>query len=87
MSYVGVESGTELGAGSRDPARRRDIGRDGVFGGASSDGASSDGRHLMGHGRASQTSAAYWAIVRSLENFPELATFRMAVRVQSPGRA
>jgi hypothetical protein len=33
-----------------------------------------------GQGCAFQISAAYWAIVRSLENFPELATFRIALR-------
>jgi hypothetical protein len=30
------------------------------------------------HGSSFQMSAAYSAIVRSLENFPALATFRMA---------
>src|SRR5262249_722742 len=34
-----------------------------------------------------QMSAAYSAIVRSLENFPELATFRMALRAQASGTA
>jgi hypothetical protein len=87
MSYVGVGSGTEWGP---DREIRRDV--------ATSRGTASSaarhatarhatGRHRTGHGRASQTSAAYWAIVRSLENFPELATFRMAVRVQASGRA
>jgi hypothetical protein len=33
-----------------------------------------------GQGFAFQISAAYWAIVRSLENFPEPATFRIAFR-------
>src|SRR5206468_3470635 len=32
-----------------------------------------------GHGFAPQMSAAYSAMVRSLENFPEAATFRMAL--------
>jgi len=32
---------------------------------------------------ASQISAAYSAIVRSLENLPEQATLRMALRVQT----
>src|SRR5215469_4126921 len=36
-----------------------------------------------GHGLAFQISAAYWAIVRSLENLPELATLRMALRAQA----
>jgi hypothetical protein len=31
------------------------------------------------HGFAPQISAAYSAIVRSLENFPELATFAMTL--------
>jgi hypothetical protein len=35
-----------------------------------------------GHAFAFQISLAYSAIVRSLENLPELATFRMALRVQ-----
>src|SRR5271166_4096063 len=34
----------------------------------------------IGHGLTFQISAAYCAIVRSLENFPEPATFRMALR-------
>jgi hypothetical protein len=33
-----------------------------------------------GHGAAFQMSAAYSAMVRSLENFPDPATFRMALR-------
>src|SRR5215475_1286184 len=41
--------------------------------------------HDTGHGFTCQMSAAYSAIVRSLENFPELATFRMALRVQASG--
>src|SRR5208337_2995716 len=41
----------------------------------------------MGHGSAFQMSRAYSAMVRSLENFPELATFRMALRAHSPGFA
>ena len=36
--------------------------------------------HDTGHGLTCQISAAYSAIVRSLENFPELATFRIALR-------
>src|SRR6058998_3464050 len=32
--------------------------------------------HDTGHGLTCQMSAAYSAMVRSLENFPELATFR-----------
>ena len=35
-----------------------------------------------GHGSAPQMSAAYSAMVRSLENFPELATFKTALRAQ-----
>ena len=34
--------------------------------------------YRTGHGSSFQMSAAYSAIVRSLENFPALATFRMA---------
>jgi hypothetical protein len=37
----------------------------------------------IGHGSTFQISVAYWAMVRSLENFPELATFRMALRAQA----
>ena len=40
-----------------------------------------------GHGFASQISAAYSAMVRSLENFPEPATFRMTLRAQASGSA
>src|SRR3974390_1425906 len=36
-----------------------------------------------GHGFTSQISAAYSAMVRSLENFPEPATLRIAVRAQA----
>ena len=36
-----------------------------------------------GHGFAFQISAAYSAMVRSLENFPELATFKIALRAQA----
>ena len=32
-----------------------------------------------------QISAAYSAMVRSLENFPEPATFKIALRAQSSG--
>ena len=32
-----------------------------------------------------QMSRAYSAIVRSLENFPMRATFKIAIRVQAPG--
>jgi hypothetical protein len=38
------------------------------------------------HGFAPQISAAHSAIVRSLENFPELATFAMTLRAQPSGR-
>src|SRR5690349_18384559 len=38
--------------------------------------------YVTGHGAASQISDAYWAIVRSLENLPEAATFRIALRDQ-----
>src|SRR5882757_9759783 len=40
-----------------------------------------------GHGFTPQISAAYSAMVRSLENFPELAMFRMAFRAHSCGSA
>src|SRR5215472_18740150 len=43
--------------------------------------------HDTGHGLTCQMSAAYSAIVRSLENFPELATFRMALRAHASGSA
>src|SRR5258708_4739752 len=42
--------------------------------------------HSTGHGVAPQTSAAYSAIVRSLENLPECATLRAAFRAQASGR-
>ena len=38
-----------------------------------------------GHGLASQISAAYSAMVRSLENLPEAATFRIALRAHPFG--
>ena len=40
-----------------------------------------------GHGFTFHISAAYSRMVRSLENFPELAMFSTALRVQSPGSA
>ena len=40
-----------------------------------------------GHGLASQISAAYSAMVRSLENLPEAATFRIALRAHPFGSA
>jgi hypothetical protein len=40
-----------------------------------------------GHGLTSQISAAYSAMVRSLENLPEPATFRIALRVHPSGSA
>jgi hypothetical protein len=36
-------------------------------------------RHGTGHGRTFQMSAAYSAMVRSLENLPEYATFRIVL--------
>jgi hypothetical protein len=39
--------------------------------------------YATGHGLTFQISAAYSAMVRSLENFPEPATFRIALRVHS----
>src|SRR6266498_2699752 len=39
--------------------------------------------HGTGHGLACQMSAAHSAMVRSLENLPELATVRMALRTQA----
>src|ERR1700757_888654 len=39
--------------------------------------------YRTGQGFTSQMSAAYSAIVRSLENLPELATFRIALRAHS----
>src|ERR1700757_1091156 len=41
------------------------------------------GFYGTGHGFTFQISAAYSAIVRSVENFPELATFKMAFRAQA----
>src|SRR5215813_6967298 len=38
---------------------------------------------FTGHGFARQISAAYWAIVWSLENLPLPATLRMALRAQA----
>src|SRR5262249_60387269 len=43
--------------------------------------------HDTGQGSASQMLAAYSAMVRSLENLPELATLRMALRAQASGSA
>ena len=43
--------------------------------------------HEIGHDLRCQMSAAYSAIVRSLENFPEPATLRMALRAQALGSA
>ena len=40
-------------------------------------------RYDTGHGAACQMSAAYSAIVRSLENLPDAAMFRIALRAQS----
>ncbi len=40
-----------------------------------------------GHGFTFQTPSAYSEIVRSLENFPEPATFRMALCAQAFGSA
>src|SRR5262245_52000334 len=39
--------------------------------------------HDTGHGFTCQISDAYSAIVRSLENLPEPATFRIALRAQA----
>ena len=43
--------------------------------------------YVTRQGFASQISAAYSAIVRSLENFPEFARFRITSRVQASGSA
>src|SRR5262245_53765838 len=43
--------------------------------------------YATGHGFTCQMPAAYSAIVRSLENLPELATFRMALCAQPFGSA
>src|SRR6266480_3507009 len=45
------------------------------------------GHYETGHAFAFQMSAAYSAIVRSLENFPEVATFKIALRDHSAGSA
>src|SRR5262245_20628868 len=39
--------------------------------------------HETGHAFTFQISAAYSAMVRSLENFPEPATFKMALRAHA----
>ena len=41
--------------------------------------------HDTGHGCTFQISAAYSAMVRSLENFPEAATFKIALLAQALG--
>src|SRR5258705_3902743 len=43
--------------------------------------------HDTAHGLTCQMSAAYSEIVRSLETFPDPATFRMAVRAHAAGSA
>src|SRR5690348_3948135 len=43
--------------------------------------------HDTTHGFACQISDAYSAIVRSLENLPEPATFRIALRAHAPRSA
>src|SRR5512132_1965170 len=43
--------------------------------------------HATGHGLACQIWLAYSAIVRSLENFPDAATFRIALPAQAWGSA
>jgi hypothetical protein len=40
-----------------------------------------------GHDRTCQISEAYSAIVRSLENFPEPAIFKIALRAHATGSA
>ncbi len=42
--------------------------------------------HAMGRGVAPRIVSAYCAIVRSLENFPDWVTLRMALRPQQPTR-
>jgi len=44
-----------------------------------------DSRYSTGHGFAFQMSDAYSAMVRSLENFPEWAMFRIALRAHASG--
>ncbi len=41
--------------------------------------------YKTGQGSAFQISAAYWAMVRSLENLPLEATFRIAFSAHAPG--
>ncbi len=41
--------------------------------------------HNTGHRCTFQISLAYWAMVRSLENFPEPATFKIALLAQALG--
>ena len=49
--------------------------------------AGSSDLYCTGHGLAFHISPAYWAMVRSLENFPEPAMLRIALRVQASGLA
>ena len=44
-------------------------------------------RYDTGHGSTFQILAAYSEMVRSLENFPEPATFKIALRAQVSGSA
>jgi hypothetical protein len=46
-----------------------------------------EGTAYTEHGSAFQIFVAYSAMVRSLENFPEAATFRIALRAQASGSA
>lgn len=46
--------------------------------------SSGAGRRLR-EGSTPQISRAYWAIVRSLENLPDVAMFRITIRVHSLG--
>src|SRR5687768_16441101 len=43
--------------------------------------------YVIGQGVTPHISAAYWAIVRSLENLPEAATLRIALRDHACGSA
>ena len=71
-------------------ARRRPQGRTGsqwAVGQGGMDRAPRIVHQGTGHGFTSQISAAYSAMVRSLENLPELATFKMTLRAHPHGSA
>src|SRR5208337_3324566 len=72
--------------GRRIPREYAEVDAHLIDGGAQRRG-SANRSYGMGHAFTFQMSAAYSAIVRSLENFPELATFRIALCAHAPGSA